>query len=71
MLTKHVLISSNRNNYAITTYYRFPALLTLPLHRVTAMSLIPFGKWWGGGAHLSLRTGRDAATKKNRGETPH
>jgi hypothetical protein len=42
----YVLTSSSRSNYAITTHYRFPALLTLPLHHAAAMS-IPFGKSGG------------------------
>ena len=54
LLAKYVLIRCIRSNYAITAHYRFPALLTLPLHHVAAMP-IPFGKSvaeGGGGSML-------------------
>jgi len=57
---KYVLINSNRLNYAITIRYRFTVFLALPLHQVTAMYFIPFGKWREV-RHLSLKIGRDAA----------
>jgi len=41
---EYVLIGSDRSNYAITIHYKLPALLTLPLHHVSAMYFIPFGK---------------------------
>ena len=49
VLKKCVLIGSSRSNYALTIYYRFPALLTLSLYHLDALSLIPFGNWGGWG----------------------
>jgi len=68
VLTKYVLISSSRSNYAITVHYKFPAMLTLLLHYVAAMSFIPSGKWKGL-RPLFLKIGRDAA--KIRGDMLH
>jgi len=70
VLAKYVLISSNRSNYAIAIHYRFPALLTLPVRNVEAMSYIPFNKWGGGGGEIfPLKFGRDP--EKFWGEGPH
>jgi hypothetical protein len=71
VLTKYVLITANRSNYAVTIHYKFPALLTWYLyHTAASMPFTTFGKWgWGWARHLSMKIGRNAA--KMRGEMPN
>jgi len=66
-LTKYVLITSSSSNYAVTTHYKFPALLTWPLHHSASISFTTFGKWaWGWARHLTLKIGRDAALNNSK-----
>jgi len=68
VLRKYVVISSSRSNHAVTIQHISPAVLTVRLHHVAAMSFIWFGKCGEGMRNLSLKTGRDAA--KITGEIP-
>jgi len=54
VLTNYVLIISNRCTCVITIRYRLPALLTLPLDQVVAMSFVPFGTRGAGGGAAAL-----------------
>jgi hypothetical protein len=76
VLTKYVLTTSSRSNCAVTIHWKFPTLLTWPLHHIDSMSFIPFGKWgWRGvgvesaslpkncGRHRKKISGSDAALK--------
>ena len=64
VLTKHILVSSNRSDYAITIQYRLPALLTLPLDQVVAMSFVPFGTRGAGGGAAALPEDWERRRKK-------
>jgi hypothetical protein len=65
---KYVLIISSPRNYRITIRYQFPPFFTLPLHYVSAMFFIRFGKCKGV-RHFALKMVIDDA--KMRVEMPH